>query len=188
MNLPNKLTILRAVLVPVFLVFLLIPSIPYNYLLAFVVFCVASFTDYLDGRIARKHNMITSFGKFMDPLADKVLVTSALIALCSLGFAPAAAVIIIVARDFLVSAIRLVAVSNDGKVIAANIWGKVKTALQMVVICALLLALHFASIYQVIFPAVIFYGNIGMWLLAAVTAISGGVYLKQNIELINTFK
>lgn len=188
MNLPNKLTILRAVLVPVFLVFLLIPTIPYNYLLAFVVFCIASFTDFLDGRIARKNNMVTSFGKFMDPLADKVLVTSALIALCALGFAPPVAGIIIVARDFMVSAIRLAAVSSEGKVIAANIWGKIKTAFQMVAICGVLLALHFASIYQVIVPDVIFYSNIAMWALAAVTAISGGIYLKQNIELINTFK
>ena len=188
MNLPNKLTILRAVLVPVFLLFLLVPTIPYNYLIAFVVFAVASLTDYFDGRIARKRNMVTSFGKFMDPLADKVLVTSALIAFCAMGFAHPVAVIIIVARDFMVSAIRLAAVSSDGQVIAANIWGKIKTALQMVVICGVLVALHIASIYQAVSPDVILYSNIAMWVLTAVTAISGGIYLKQNASLINTFK
>lgn len=188
MNLPNKLTLLRAVLVPVFLVFLLIPTIPYNYLFAFVVFVIASLTDYFDGKIARKRNMVTSFGKFMDPLADKVLVTSALIAFCYLGFAHPVTVIIIVARDFMVSAIRLAAVSSEGHVIAANIWGKIKTAFQMVAICGIMLALHFTTIYQQIIPDVKYYSNITMWILTAITAISGGIYLKQNYKLINTFE
>ncbi len=208
MNLPNKLTVLRTLLVPVFLLFLLVSSIPGNYLWAFIVFVAASLTDFFDGRIARKNNMVTTFGKFLDPLADKILVTCALVAFTALGLCHPVACIIIIARDYMVSAIRLLAVSDGGKVIAANIWGKIKTALQMVSICAVLLALHIAveierayfmsntSIYGFfdllsptgVYATVVTASNIAMWVLAAVTALSGAVYLKQNIHLIDTFK
>ena len=188
MNLPNKLTVLRTLLVPVFLLFLLVPSIPGNYLWAFIVFAAASFTDFLDGRIARKNHMVTTFGKFLDPLADKVLVTCALVAFTALGLCPPVACIIIIARDYMVSAIRLVAVSGEGKVIAANIWGKIKTALQMVVLCASMLALYFVSLGVLDAALVATACRIAMWLLAGVTALSGAVYLKQNMHLINTFE
>ena len=194
MNLPNKLTVLRVVLVPVFLVFTLLPDIPNNYLWACIVFALASFTDYLDGYLARKNNMVTTFGKFLDPLADKMLVTAALVAFVQLGLAGAVPVIIIIARDLMVSAIRMVAVSSDGKIIAANWWGKVKTALQMFAIIGVLLACHFTTIESHIFyrfPQIIvvqYWSRIIMWALAAYTLVSGLVYVFQNKSLINTFK
>lgn len=133
MNLPNKLTILRVILIPFFLVALMVDAIPYGKWIAVGIFVIASFTDMLDGKIARKYNLITNFGKFMDPLADKLLVCSAMIALIELDRIPAWVVIIIIAREFIISGFRLVA-SDNGVVIAAGWWGKVKTVVQMVMI------------------------------------------------------
>ena len=137
MNLPNKLTILRVIMIPIFLVFLMVPGIPAGKWIALGVFIAASLTDMLDGRIARKYNLITDFGKFMDPLADKLLVCSAMIALIDLDRIPAWVVIVIIAREFIISGFRLVA-SDNGVVIAAGWWGKVKTVVQMVMICFLI--------------------------------------------------
>ncbi len=133
MNLPNKLTVLRVILIPFFLVALMVPDFPYGKWIAVAIFIIASFTDMLDGQIARKYNLVTNFGKFMDPLADKLLVCSAMIALIELDRLPAWVVIIIIAREFIISGFRLVA-SDNGVVIAAGWWGKVKTVVQMVMI------------------------------------------------------
>ena len=133
MNLPNKLTVLRVILIPFFLVALMVDAIPYGKWIAVGIFVIASLTDMLDGKIARKYNLITNFGKFMDPLADKLLVCSAMIALIELDRIPAWVVIIIIAREFIISGFRLVA-SDNGIVIAAGWWGKVKTVVQMVMI------------------------------------------------------
>lgn len=137
MNLPNKLTIIRVTLIPFFLVALMVDGIPYGKWIALVIFCGASLTDALDGHIARKYNLITNFGKFMDPLADKLLVCSAMIAMIDLDRIPAWIVIIIIAREFIISGFRLVA-SDNGVVIAAGWWGKVKTVIQMVMIIVLI--------------------------------------------------
>ena len=131
MNLPNKLTMMRVILVPFFLLFLLVDGIPLHGLWALVIFAAASITDALDGHIARSRGLITDFGKFLDPVADKVLVFAALIAFTELGFASSVAVVIMMAREFLVSSMRMVAASK-GKVIAAGKSGKVKTAVTMV--------------------------------------------------------
>lgn len=139
MNLPNKLTVLRTALIPVFLVFLYTDFWgKANAYIAVAVFVIASLTDLLDGKIARKYNLVTNFGKFMDPLADKLLVCSALIALVGLGKVPAWIVIIIIAREFIISGLRLVA-SDSGVVIAASYWGKFKTTFQMAMIIGLIL-------------------------------------------------
>ena len=139
MNLPNKLTVLRTALIPVFLVFLYTDFWgKANAYIAVAVFVRASLTDLLDGKIARKYNLVTNFGKFMDPLADKLLVCSALIALVGLGKVPAWIVIIIIAREFIISGLRLVA-SDSGVVIAASYWGKFKTTFQMAMIIGLIL-------------------------------------------------
>ena len=131
MNLPNKLTLFRVVLIPFFVFFLLAPYFEeYGNYIAVAIFIVASITDFLDGKIARKYNLVTNFGKFMDPLADKLLVCSALICLIQLELIPAWVVIIIIAREFIISGFRLVA-SDNGVVIAASYWGKFKTAFQM---------------------------------------------------------
>ncbi len=140
MNLANKLTLFRVILVPFFIAALMIPVIPFGSLFALVIFALASITDMLDGKVARKYNMITDLGKFLDPLADKILVAAALICFIELGWAPAWAVWLIMAREFMVSGVRLAAANSRQKlVIAANIWGKLKTASTMVAICLILI-------------------------------------------------
>jgi len=182
LNLPNKLTVARAVLVPVFLALLLIGSIPLHWLLACIVFVVAALTDFFDGQIARKRGLVTNFGKFLDPLADKVLVTAALVAFVELGLSSSVAVIVIISRDLMVSGIRMLA-SSGGEVIAANWWGKVKTALQMTAIIAILLA---CQVFPNHFDTVAFWSGIAVWILAAYTALSGFIYLIQNKHLISS--
>ena len=137
MNLPNKLTLFRIFLIPIFILVMLL-NIPSKYLIACIIFIVASITDAMDGHIARKYNLITDFGKFMDPLADKLLVISALICMIEVGLVPAWMVIIIVARELTVSILRAIAAA-DGKVIAASGGGKLKTISQMISIPLLLL-------------------------------------------------
>ena len=139
MNLPNKLTIMRVILIPFFVFFLLSPYFPaYGNYIAVAIFIVASLTDMLDGKIARKYNLVTNFGKFMDPLADKLLVCSALICLIELDRLAAWIVIVIIAREFIISGFRLVA-SDNGVVIAASYWGKFKTTFQMLMVIVLIL-------------------------------------------------
>ncbi|MBE5956584.1 MAG: CDP-diacylglycerol--glycerol-3-phosphate 3-phosphatidyltransferase [Lachnospiraceae bacterium] len=138
MNLPNKLTILRVIMIPFFVVFLLMNKGFTTELTALVLFAAASLTDFFDGYIARKYNLVTNFGKFMDPLADKLLVCSAMICLIELGRLPAWIVIIIIAREFIISGFRLVA-SDNGIVIAASYWGKFKTVSQMFMIMLLII-------------------------------------------------
>ena len=139
MNLPNKLTIMRVILIPFFVFFLLSPYFPaYGNYIAVAIFIVASLTDMLDGKIARKYNLVTNFGKFMDPLADKLLVCSAMICLIELDRLAAWIVIVIIAREFIISGFRLVA-SDNGVVIAASYWGKFKTTFQMLMVIVLIL-------------------------------------------------
>ena len=140
MNLPNKLTVMRMELIPVFLVFMLAESVPHRYLIAAVIFAAASFTDYLDGHIARRDGLVTNFGKLMDPLADKLLVFSALVCFIELEMSSALIVFIILAREFLVTSVRLIA-AEQGTVIAADIWGKMKTVSQIVWVLIALTAL-----------------------------------------------
>ncbi|HAG69054.1 MAG TPA: CDP-diacylglycerol--glycerol-3-phosphate 3-phosphatidyltransferase [Lachnospiraceae bacterium] len=137
MNLPNKLTVVRVILIPFFVFFLLLRGGRGTDLAALFIFVIASLTDWFDGRIARKYGLITDFGKFMDPLADKLLVCSALICFVELGRLPAWIVVIIISREFIISGFRLIAADN-GVVIAAGIWGKFKTVSQMVMIIMLL--------------------------------------------------
>ncbi|TCT15033.1 CDP-diacylglycerol--glycerol-3-phosphate 3-phosphatidyltransferase [Natranaerovirga pectinivora] len=137
MNIANKLTILRVMLIPIFLVFILTDFTAMNHIYALVIFAVASFTDFLDGYLARSMNLVTNFGKFMDPLADKLLVASALIAFVYLGWLAPWVVILIISREFLISGFRVVAAS-EGLVIAASKWGKIKTVFQMVMILVLM--------------------------------------------------
>lgn len=139
MNLPNKLTLFRVILIPFFVFFLLAPYFEgYGNYIAVAIFIVASLTDMLDGKIARKYNLVTNFGKFMDPLADKLLVCSAMICLVEIDRLAAWIVIVIIAREFIISGFRLVA-SDNGIVIAASYWGKFKTTFQMLMIIALIL-------------------------------------------------
>ena len=155
MNLPNKLTILRIIMIPFFVLFMLLDggvSQTYRYIAA-VIFIVASFTDLLDGKIARKYNLVTNFGKFMDPLADKLLVCSGLICFLGLGQLPAWFVIIIISREFIISGFRLVA-SDNGVVIAASYWGKFKTVSQMIMSVLLIVNIPALSILTTIFSVI----------------------------------
>ena len=138
MNLPNKLTVLRIILVPFYIFFLLMPGIPHHYLIALIIFAAASYTDHLDGKIARKYNMITDFGKFADPLADKIMILAALACFVQLGLTNAIVLTVIISREFMVTAMRLVA-SSKGKVVAANSWGKAKTVSQIIAVLIILI-------------------------------------------------
>ena len=188
MNLPNKLTLTRILLVPVFMIFVslgqyITPSYnPRYYLIAGVVFAVASFTDFLDGHLARKWNMVTDFGKFADPLADKLLTTVAFIYMMRDGVCSPVVLCIILAREFAVSGLRMVAAgAKDGKVIAANMWGKVKTVLQMLTIIFYYFVGALAGPTDVGFVS--FITIVLCWLCGAATLLSGGIYLWQNRKL-----
>lgn len=184
MNLPNKLTMLRILMIPLFMVFIELESLPNHVLWAFVVFVLASLTDLLDGKIARKYNLVTDFGKFMDPLADKLLVTAALVYFIPMGLAPAWVVILILAREFLVTSLRLIA-AGKGIVIAADKWGKYKTAVTMVWICYALLAQNFYPEMSVDAGGVVAILHLVLMGLALVlTLISGANYLWKNRALI----
>lgn len=185
MNTPNKLTLIRICLVPIYLLLLYFLQPPYSYLFALIVFAAASFTDMLDGHLARKNNQVTAFGKFLDPLADKVLVISAFIYFIEAGFASSAAVIIIIAREFLVTSLRLVAVSSNGTVIAAGMLGKIKTASQMVSVVAILL-LAAVDGFGVLDVSLI--ANVLVWISAVLTLISGVQYLVQNWKVVTQSK
>ena len=174
MNLPNKLTILRTILIPFFLIFIYTDFWGKgNAYIAVAIFIIASLTDLLDGKIARKYNLVTNFGKFMDPLADKLLVCSALICLIQLGQLPAWVVIIIISREFIISGFRLVAADN-GIVIAASYWGKFKTTFQMIAVILMIFNI----------PALATVTMIMLVIAVVLTVISLVDYVAKNIEVL----
>ena len=196
MNLANKLTLIRILLVPVFLLFITKKGIPYGTSIATFIFILASITDKLDGYIARSRNQITNFGKFMDPLADKLLVTAALISLIEFRVVPGWAAVIIIAREFAVSGLRSIAAAQ-GKVIAASWWGKIKTVIQIIAIIVLLLQVnikHSTYIMQIIHNnnnlQFIYDYLPNTMLMAAVliTLISGYDYFKKNKDAVDMDK
>ena len=175
MNLPNKLTVLRVLMVPFFVFFMLSDVAGEgSKWIALLLFCGASFTDFLDGKIARSRNLITNFGKFMDPLADKLLVCSAMICLNPSGKLSAWFVIIIIAREFIISGFRLVA-SDQGVVIAASYWGKFKTVAQMVMVIVLIADL--GGLFNII-------GNVLIWVSLILTIVSLVDYVAKNIQVL----
>lgn len=176
MNTPNKLTVARMILVPFLVVFLLTGwGGEANRWICLAIFVAASVTDWFDGHLARKYNLITNFGKFMDPLADKLLVCSAMICMIELDRLPAWVVIIIIGREFIISGFRLIAAEN-GVVIAANYWGKFKTVSQMIMI--ILLMLDFGGIFTVL-------TQVFIWLSVALTIISLLTYIMQNRKVLS---
>ena len=183
MNLPNKLTLFRALTIPFFVAFLEFPIVgEYSKYVAVALFIIASITDALDGHIARKYNLVTNFGKFMDPLADKLLVCSALI--CLIGRIPAWIVVVIISRELIISGFRIIAADN-GIVIAASIWGKVKTVFQMIMIIWLILDLNSfvkenivnSNIYDII-------GNVLIGISLILTVVSLVEYLIKNKDVL----
>jgi len=196
MNLANKLTLIRIFLVPVFLLFIATKDIPYGSFIATFIFILASLTDKLDGYIARSRNQITNFGKFMDPLADKLLVTAALISLVELQVVPGWAAVVIIAREFAVSGLRSIAASQ-GRVIAASWWGKIKTVIQIIAIILLLLKvnIHDAKLLKIfvidnhylkeffrIVPTIM------LMVAVVITLISGYDYFKKNKDAVDMYK
>ena len=175
MNLPNKLTVLRVVMIPFFVAFLLfdITGAADNWI-ALAIFCAASLTDMLDGKIARKYNLVTNFGKFMDPLADKLLVCTAMICLVSMDKLNVIVVLVIIAREFIISGFRLVA-SDNGIVIAASYWGKFKTVSQMAMVIVLIMDL--GGVFEMI-------GNVLVWVALILTVVSLVDYIAKNKQVL----
>ncbi|MBM6947340.1 CDP-diacylglycerol--glycerol-3-phosphate 3-phosphatidyltransferase [Mordavella massiliensis] len=175
MNLPNKLTVLRVIMVPFFVFFMLTDFAgEAGKWIALILFCLASLTDMLDGKIARARNLVTNFGKFMDPLADKLLVCSAMICLIPLGKLPAWVVIVIIAREFIISGFRLVA-ADSGIVIAASYWGKFKTVSQMLMVIVLIADL--GGVFDTIGTALI-------WISLILTVVSLIDYIAKNVQVL----
>lgn len=179
MNLPNKITIFRILMVPVFVILMLVDSIPYNNMIAATVFIIASLSDFFDGYIARKNNLVTNFGKFMDPIADKLLVCSALICFVELRLIPAWIVIIIIAREFIISGFRLIA-SDNGVVIAASFFAKLKTNVQIVMSVILMVNLDYFFINVL--------EQISIFLALLLTVISLVEYVAKNINVLTEKK
>lgn len=202
MNLPNKLTLSRVIMVPFFVAFMLLtPQFHYFKWIALAIFIVASLTDLLDGKLARKYNLVTNFGKFMDPLADKLLVCSALIGMSALQVVPAWITITIIAREFIISGFRLIA-AEKGTVIAASMWGKFKTTFQMVMLCVQLTVMDFfitmdQSVWEMMKPAktasqvvpmayrvLMAIGQVTMYVALVLTIVSLVDYLMKNKDVL----
>ena len=214
MNLPNKLTVIRIAIVPFFVFFMCCQDVPYRFIWALLLFIAASVTDLLDGKLARKYDLVTNFGKFLDPLADKILVAAALVCFVELGWTYSWVVVVILLREFAVSGVRLAAISGDKRaVIPANIWGKVKTVFTLVAIITIL-AMHILMIFGILADTNAFVAADGgtllkieetaggafvsipvqiisdvlMYLTAAITLISGVKYLYDSREFIDPKK
>ena len=196
MNTPNKLTIARMIATPIFMAVMLIEAIPYRFLISLILFAAASLTDMIDGKMARKYNLVTDFGKFLDPLADKMLTTSAYLGFMfvyggtAYAWQMVAIVFIVLFREFMVSSLRLVTVSSGGKVVAANIWGKAKTVSQMAGIVLALFGYALISDFSVtgikaVFDIVII---ALFWISAVLCVISGVIYLVACKDYIDPTK
>lgn len=194
LNVPNKLTIIRILLTPIFLGVILWESLPHRFLIACIVFSLGSITDAVDGHLARKNNQITNFGKFLDPIADKILTTSALLAFMSMGLCNIWIVMLVLVREFAIASVRMIAASN-GVVIPANIWGKIKTVTQMVftILIMLLGEVYFiiektnAELFRKL-PDLALISNGLLWVTAIFTVLSGAVYLVDSRKIIDFTK
>ena len=194
LNIPNKLTILRILLTPVFLGVILWEELPHRFIIACLVFSAGAITDAIDGHLARKNNQITNFGKFLDPIADKVLTTSALLAFMSMGLCNIWIVMLVLTREFAIASIRMIAAAG-GVVIPANIWGKIKTASQMTFTILIMLL---GEVYYILadfnaellakLPELSIISNGLLWITAILTVVSGVIYIKDSIKIIDFTK
>ena len=194
LNVPNLLTIARIIITPIFLVVILMDTLPHRFLIACIVFSIASITDAIDGHLARKNNQITNFGKFLDPIADKILTTSALLAFMSVGLCNIWIVMLILTREFAIASVRMIAATN-GVVIPANIWGKIKTVSQMVFTILIMLLGEtweiLSNTNKVLFeklPDLSLVSNGLLWITAILTIISGVIYLNDSKKIIDFTK
>lgn len=194
LNTPNKLTIARMIITPVFLALILWESLPHRFLIATLVYSLAAVTDAIDGKLARKNNQITNFGKLLDPIADKVLTTSALLAFMVMDLCNIWIVMIVLTREFTIASIRMIAASG-GVVIPANIWGKIKTVSQMTFTIIIMLL---GEVYYIIgnvnteifskLPSLSIISNSLLWITAILTVVSGVIYIKDSIKVIDYTK
>lgn len=194
LNIPNKLTILRILLTPVFLGVILWEELPHRFVIACLVFSAGAITDAIDGHLARKNNQITNFGKFLDPIADKVLTTSALLAFMSMGLCNIWIVVLVLTREFAIASIRMIAAAG-GVVIPANIWGKIKTVSQMTFTILIMLL---GEVYYILadfnvellakLPELSIISNGLLWITAILTVVSGVIYIKDSIKIIDFTK
>ena len=194
LNLPNILTISRVAITPFFLVTILMETLPHRFLIACIIFSIASITDAIDGHLARKNNQITNFGKFLDPIADKILTTAALLALMSMGLCNIWIVMLVLTREFAISSVRMIAATN-GVVIPANVWGKIKTVSQMVFTILIMLL---GEVYFVVessnvalfakLPDLSLISNGLLWITAVLTVVSGIIYLYDSRKIIDFTK
>lgn len=194
LNLPNILTISRIVITPIFLFVILMESLQHRFLIACIIFAIGSITDAVDGHLARKNNQITNFGKFLDPIADKILTTSALLAFMSMGLCNIWIVMLVLTREFAIASVRMIAASN-GVVIPANVWGKIKTVTQMVFTILIMLlgeAYYIVETTDAILfsklPDLSLVSNGLLWITAIFTVISGAVYLIDSRKIIDFTK
>ncbi len=201
MNLPNKLTVMRIIMTPIFMAAMMI-NFPHHYAVALVLFVVASLTDLLDGKIARARGIVTNFGKFLDPLADKMLTTAAFIAFLAkgMGWGIEWVLFIVLFREFMIASLRLVAVSSETKkVIPANMWGKTKTVTQMIAIIYGIAVMYFnesvlpliekaVAVPDVVGAAIMLLFNIILWVSTIFAVISGVIYMKDSYEFVDPTK
>ena len=194
LNLPNILTISRVIITPIFLAILLLENLPHRFLIACLIFSVASITDAVDGHLARKNNQITNFGKFLDPIADKILTTAALLAFMSMGLCNIWIVMLVLTREFAIASVRMIAAAG-GVVIPANVWGKIKTVSQMVFTILIMLLGEAYYIVETTYsdlftklPDLSLVSNGLLWITAILTVISGVIYLKDSKKIIDFTK
>lgn len=185
MNTPNKLTVFRMVITPVFLAVLMMEQLKHHFIFGLIIFSIAAITDAIDGHLARKNNQITVFGKLLDPVADKMLTTAALLGFLDMGLCSVWIPLIVLTREFAVTSMRLIA-SAQGVVVPANIWGKIKTISQMVftILIMLLGELYTVGILPSGFPLVII-SNILLWITAILAVVSGVIYLLESRKFLN---
>lgn len=194
LNVPNLLTIARIFITPVFLAVILIESLPHRFLIACLIFSIGAITDAVDGHLARKNNQITNFGKFLDPIADKVLTTASLLAFMQMGLCNIWIVMLVLIREFAIASVRMISAAN-GVVIPANIWGKIKTVTQMTFTILIMLL---GEVWELVaeFDAVLFerlpdlslISNGLLWITAIFTVLSGAIYLKDSRKIIDFTK
>lgn len=201
LNVPNILTIARFIITPIFLAIILMGSLPHRFIIACIVFSIGAITDAVDGHLARKNNQITNFGKFLDPIADKVLTTAALLAFMDMGLCNIWIVMIVLVREFIIASMRMISASN-GVVIPANIWGKIKTVSQMTfTIVIMLLGELYYEVFKVQLsvadgyteiieklPDLALISNGLLWITAVLTVISGVIYIKDSVKVIDFTK
>lgn len=191
MNLPNRLTVLRFILAPVFMI-LLVVDFPWHFFIALLVFVLASITDYFDGKIARERNLITDFGKFLDPIADKMITTAAFLAFTYLkiGYGIVWITFIVLLREFVIASVRLSA-AGGGKVVAANMWGKTKTVVQMIAIILTLFLSFVAETFEIpsaLGEAFDIVNSVALWISAVLTFVSGITYIIENRKFVDVNK